>query len=101
MISKRQRTSAACATTFTSFGEEVVENVGGGSESAATSTEGEHSTVFADLGDDDFILTALQGMTGGFTAEASVVAPMPRVLGDESSGSNGGSGGAGDASLEQ
>jgi hypothetical protein len=50
MISKRQRTSAACATTFTSFGEEVVENVGGGFASAAASMEGEHSTISADLG---------------------------------------------------
>ena len=42
-----------------------------------------------DLGGDDFIEDALQGMGAGSAADLSNVAPMPGVLGDDSSDSEG------------
>lgn len=42
--------------------------------------------------------TAFQGMGVGLTTEPSAVAPMPNVLGDESSSSKGKVTGSGDAS---
>ena len=42
-----------------------------------------------DLGDDDFIDDALQGMGAGSAADLSNAAPMPGVLGDDSSDSEG------------
>jgi hypothetical protein len=60
--------------------------------------QGEHSTASADLGGDDFVQITLVGTVGGATAEASVVAPIPGVLGDESSSSEGEDGGGGNAS---
>lgn len=101
MISKRQRTSTTCVVAFIGIGEEVVENVGEGSTSTAAGMEGEHSVASANLGGDNFIPTALRGMGGGFTTEASIVVPMLGVLGDESSSSKGGDNGAGDASLSR
>ena len=60
--------------------------------------DGEHSAASLDLGGDDFVDTALQGMGGGPTAEPSIVAPMPGILGDDSSGSEGEGTGSHDAS---
>ena len=60
--------------------------------------DGKHSTASLDLGGDDFVNTALQGMGGGPTAEPSVMAPMPDILGDDSSSSEGEGTRSGDAS---
>jgi len=60
--------------------------------------DGEHSTASLGLGGDDFVDTALQGMGGGPTAEPSVVVPMPNILGDDSSGTEGEGIGSGNAS---
>ena len=60
--------------------------------------EGEHSTTSTDLSGDTFVEAALQGMGGGPTAKASTVAPMPDILGDDSSGSEGEGAGGGNAS---
>ena len=79
--------------------EEVIENVGGGSSSVATGTGGERSAASLDLGGNDLVDTALQGMGGGLTTEPSIVALMPGVLGDKSFGSNCEGAGSGDASL--
>ena len=51
--------------------------------------DGEHSAASANLGGDTFVGATIQEMGGGATAEASVVAPMLGVLGDDSSSSNG------------
>ena len=69
--------------------DEVVENIGGGSGSIVARMGGKRSVTSLDLGGDDFVDTALQGMGGGPTAEPSIVAPMLDVLGDDSFGSNG------------
>ena len=74
------------AATSADADEEVAENVGGGSTSVGVGTEGDRSVASLDLGGDDFVETALQGMGGGATVEPSVLAPMPGVLGDDSSG---------------
>ena len=60
--------------------------------------DGEHSAASLDLGGDDFVDTALQGMGGGPSAEPSIVAPMPDILGDDSFGSEGEGTDSGDAS---
>jgi len=107
VITKRQKTvvASAAASTIASMAasanddKEVAENVGGGSGSITARTGGEHSAASLDLGDNDLVDTALQGMGGGFTAEPSIVAPMLSVLGDESSSSEGEGAGSGDASL--
>lgn len=79
--------------------EEVAKNVGGGSGSTAAGMRDDCSAASLDLGGDDFIETAFQGMGGGgSTAEPSVMAPMPDVLGDYSSGSEGEGTGDDDAS---
>jgi len=65
-----------------------VENVAGGSASGIR-VEGEHSTASLDLGGDDFIQDALQGMGSRSATNPSIVAPMPGVLGDDSSNSEG------------
>ena len=78
--------------------EEVAENIGEGSSSAAARIAGELSAASMDLGGDNLVDTALQGAGGGLAAEPSVVAPMPGVLGDETSGSEGDGAGGGDAS---
>jgi hypothetical protein len=75
-----------------------VENVGGGVASMGAGTEGEHSTTSTNLSDDDFVQTTLEGMGGGPTAEPSAMAPMPGVLGDESSDLDGKDVGGGNAS---
>lgn len=98
IVSKKQKTMTTSAATSTGIDEEVAQNIGGGSASVAASMEGEHSTTTADLGGDDFVQTALQGMGGGSTAEASTVAPMLAILSDESSSSKGEDNGCGDAS---
>ena len=56
------------------------------------------SVASLDLDIDDLVDTALQGAGGGLTAEPSIVAPMPGILGDESSSSEGKGAGSGDAS---
>jgi len=76
----------------------VAKNVGGGSASAGAGMEGEHSTTSTDLSGDTFVEAALQGMGGGPTAKASTVAPMPGILGDDSSCSKSEDGDGGDAS---
>jgi hypothetical protein len=68
--------------------EEVVKNVARGSASGV-GVEGEHSTASLDLGSDDFIQDALQGMVVVPVADPSITAPMPDVLGDDSSKSEG------------
>ena len=78
--------------------DEVAKNIGGGSGSAAARMGGERSVASLDLGGDDLVDTALQGAGGGLAAEPSVVAPMPGVLGDETSGPEGDGAGGGDAS---
>jgi hypothetical protein len=89
IISKRQKIVSASAAASAGVDEEIAKNVGGGSPSAAASMEGEHSAASAALGSDDFIGAALQGMCASSTTKPFVVAPMPGVLGDESSGSEG------------
>lgn len=90
VASKRRKTMptsvAASVVASTDADEEVAENIDGGSTSMGAGTEGDCSTASLDLGGDDFVETILQGMGGGATAEPSVVAPMPAVLGDNSSG---------------
>ena len=102
IISKRQKTTgtfaATSATASVEADEEVVENAGGGLASVDVGMDGEHSTASLDLGGDDFVDTALQGMGGGPTAEPSVVVPMPSILGDDSSGTEGEGIGSGNAS---
>lgn len=88
----------ASAAVATSVDEDVAENIGGGATSVGARSEGEHSTASANLGSDDFVRTALEGI-GGPTAEPSAVAPMPGVLGDKSSDSEGEDVGGGDDSL--
>ena len=92
----------ASATAFAAASveadEEVTENAGGGSASADVGMDGEHSAASLDLGGDDFVDTSLQGMGGGPTAEPSVVVPMPNILGDDSSGTEGEGIGSGNAS---
>lgn len=85
-------------TATSAVGDEVAESASGGSAIATTSMEHNRSTAFTDLGGDDFIETALQGMGVDSIAEPSAVAPMPSVLGDESSNSKGEGAGGGDAS---
>ena len=84
IISKRQKTAgtsaAASAIASAEADEVVVENAGGGLASVDVGMDGEQSTASLDLGGVDFVDTALQGMGGGPTAEASVVAPMPDIL---------------------
>jgi hypothetical protein len=95
VISKKQKTliAAAVASTDASAAasadgdEEVAENVGGDSGSVAVGTGSERSIASLYLGGDDFVDTALQGMGGGPSAEPFVMAPMPGVLGDDSSSS--------------
>jgi hypothetical protein len=89
IVRKRQKIVSASAAASAGVDEEIVKIVGGGSPSAAASMEGEHSATSAILGSDDFIGAALQGMCASSTTKPSVVAPMPGVLGDESSGSEG------------
>ena len=96
--SPRGRRLAASAAASANDDEKVAENVGGGSSSVATGTGGERSAASLDLSGDDLVDTALQGMGGGLTAEPSIVAPMPGVLGDDSSGSEGKGTGNGDGS---
>jgi len=79
--------------------EEVAENIGGGSGSVAAGMRGERSAASLDLGGDDLADTTLQGTRGVLAAEPSTVAPMPGILGDESSSSKGDGVGDGDASL--
>jgi hypothetical protein len=106
VVSKRQKTIAAStaasadasAAASTDDGEEVAKNVGGGTGSMAAGMGGERSAASLDLGGNDFIDTALQGMGGGPTAEPSIVAPIPGVLDDDSSSSEGEDTGSGDAS---
>ena len=62
--------------------DEVVKNIGGGSGSAAAGMGGERSATSLDLGGDDLVDTAQQGVGGGLAAELSAVVPMPDVLGD-------------------
>ena len=97
-VSKKRKIDAASTGASADTAEEVTENFHGGSASMATDTEGEHSTASTDLGCDDFVQAALGGMVGSTAAEASIMAPMPCVLGDESSSSKGGDGGGGNAS---
>lgn len=59
---------------------------------------GEHSAASLYLGGDNFVDIALQGMGGVPTAKVSVMAPMPSILGDDSSGSEGEGTGNGNAS---
>ena len=59
---------------------------------------GEVSAASLDLSGDDLVDTTLQAMGGGLTAEASTMTPMPDVLGDESSNSEGEGTGSGDVS---
>jgi hypothetical protein len=93
VVSKKQKTAAASATASAAASveadEEVAENVGGGSAFADARMDEEHSAASLDPGGDDFVDTALQGMGSGLTAEPSVMAPMPGVLGYDSSGSEG------------
>ena len=83
---------------FANDDEEVAENVGGGSGSAVAGMGGKRSAASLDLGGDDLVDTALQGVGGGLAAERSAMASMPGVLGDETSISEGDGGGGGDAS---
>ena len=76
-----------------------MESVHGGSASAMASMEGDHSVASTNLRGDDFVQTALGGTGGSTTAEASAVAPMPGVLGDELSSSKGEDGGGDNASI--
>ena len=87
----------ASASSSTDNDEEVAENIGGGSGSVVARIGGECSVASLDLGG-DFVDTALQGMCGGPTTEPSNVAPMPSVLGNDSSGSEGEGVGGGNAS---
>ena len=88
----------ASATASAKANEEVAENAGGGSASADARMDGERSAASLYLGGDDFVNIALQGMGGGPTAEPSVVVPMPSILGDDSSGTEGEGIGSGNAS---
>ena len=81
--------------------DEVAENVGGGSSSTAVRTGGDHSAASLDLGDDDLVDSALQSAGDGLVAEPFAMAPMPSVLGDKTSSSEGDGGGGGDASLSR
>jgi hypothetical protein len=109
VVSKKQKTLTtsvvASIDAFTAASandnEEVAENIGRGSGSIAARMGGERSVISLDLGGDDFVDTALQGIGGGPTAEPSVVAPMPYVLGDDSSGSDGKGACGGNASLSK
>ena len=102
IVGKRQKTlgasAVASAATSTKADEEVVENAGGGSASTNVGMDGEHSAASLDLGGDDFVDTTLEGMGGGPIAKASVVAPMPGILGGDSFGSEGEGTSSGDAS---
>ena len=89
----------ASAAASANDDEEVAENVGGASGSAAARTGGERSAASLDLGGDDLVDTALQGADGGLAADPSAMAPMPSILGDETSSSEGDGTGGGDASL--
>ena len=101
VTTKRRKTRAAsdAASTDASVaasanaGEEVAENVGGGSSSTATETRGMRSTTSLDIGGEDLMDTTLWGLGGGFAAEPSTMAPMPGVFDDETSGSEGGGAG--------
>lgn len=92
---RKTRTSSTVASTDTSVatsvnaGEEVAENVGGGSSSTTTETRGMRSTTSLDLGGEDLMDTTLHGWGGGLAAEPSTVALMPDVLDDETSSSKG------------
>ena len=98
MVASAATSSDASAATSTNVGEEVAKNVGEGSGSIAARTGGDRSATSLDLGGDDLVDTALQGMGGALTTEPSVVVPMPSVLGDESSSSEGNGVGDGDSS---
>jgi hypothetical protein len=102
VLSKKQETTTASATTSAaasaSVVDDVVENVGGGSASAGARMEGEHSATSIDLGGDTFVEATLEGMGGGAMAEASAVAPMPGILGNDLPSSKGEDGDGGDAS---
>ena len=55
MVSKKRKTGAAFVATSTGAEEEVAKNIGGGSASAPTSTEGKQSAASVDLGGDNFV----------------------------------------------
>ena len=67
VTTKRQKTRAASATafadafaaTFANDGQEVAENIGGGSGSVVARTEGERSAASLDLGGNDLVDTTL------------------------------------------
>jgi hypothetical protein len=96
-VSKKRKIGATSVVASTRTREDAMKSVHGGSTSTAVSMQGEHFAAFADLKGDDFVQTALAGMVGGATAEASIVAPIPGVLGDELSSSEGEDGGGGNA----
>jgi hypothetical protein len=89
VVSKKQKIGAFSAGASTDAAEEVTESVHGGSASTAIGMEGDHSIASANLGGDDFVQATLGGMATSTVAERSVVAPMPGVLGDDSSSSKG------------
>ena len=90
---------SASAVASSGFDEEVADSVSEGSTSVMAGTEDEHSTASTDLGGDDFVQTALSGIGASDATEPSVVAPMPSVLGIDSSGSKGEDDGGCDGSL--
>ena len=63
-----------------------------------TRTEGQRSATSANLSGNNFVETALHGMGGGPAAKPSAVTPMPDILGDKSSNSEGEGIGSDDAS---
>jgi hypothetical protein len=63
------------------------------------STEGNPSVAFVDLGGDGFVDAALQGMSGPAATKAIEVEPIPNVLGDDSSSSEGGGDDVGEEAL--
>ena len=107
VITKRRKTRAASVIASADVSivasandeVEVVKNIGRGSGSTTIGMGGERPAASLDLGSDDLVDTALQGAGGGLTAEPSAVAPMPDVLGDETSSTEGDGVGGGDASL--
>jgi hypothetical protein len=89
VISKRQKIiPASAAASAAAADEEVAENVAMGSASGVR-VEGEHFATSLDLGSDDFIQDAFQGMGAGSAVDPSIVAPMPGVFGDDSFDSEG------------
>ena len=88
-VSKKRKIRAASAIASTGTGEDAMESVHGGSTSVAAGMEGDHSIAFANLGGDDFVQAALGGMGASSAAELFVLVPMPDVLGDDSSSSEG------------